>query len=374
MGNFGAVFSAASGARRPRRLRWRLTRHMFGLDRFSLGASAETNRGRVFEQAGAARAADTSGVRAASACFRMGAIVDLGGQTQTATSGGATKEATLASFAADVITASAKDPVLVHFWSPRSPASKDLLLVLEKVVRAAAGKVKLVKMNVDDQPQIASRLGVRSVPAVFAFQRGQPVDGFMGPLPENQIKSFIERLAGPLDDGTEEAIAEAEAALAEGDPATAAAIFNAVLDQDEEHLPALAGLVRAYIAAGDLEGARAVSERIPPAGDKDAGVGAARAALELAEQASIVGDLADLRRRLEADPDDHQARFDLAIALNGKGKRAEAADELLAIIKRDRGWNDDGARKQLLQFFDAWSLMDPVTLAARRKLSTLLFS
>ncbi|MDR3462506.1 MAG: co-chaperone YbbN [Beijerinckiaceae bacterium] len=296
------------------------------------------------------------------------------GPDQAAAGGPGAKETTLATFAADVITASAAAPVLVHFWSPRSEPSKQALSALEKVVKAADGKVKLVKMNVDDQPQIASRLGVRSVPAVFAFERGQPVDGYLGALPEAQIKGFVERLVGPIADGTEEALAEAEAALAAGDFMTATEIFSAILDQDGDHVPALAGLARALTAGGDLESARKVLDRVPATGPKETGVIAARAALELAEQASAVGDLAELKQRLDANPDDHQARFDLAIALNGKGKRDEAADELLTIIKRDRTWNDDGARKQLLQFFDAWSLMDPVTLAARRKLSALLFS
>ena len=287
---------------------------------------------------------------------------------------GSAKEITLATFGADVVTASATVPVLLFFYSARSPASLQALGTAEKAVRASDGKVKLVKMNIDDQPQIAARLGVRSVPAVLAFQRGQPADGYAGALPEAQLKGFLERLAGPIGDGTEELVAEAEAALKAGDIETAAEMFSAILDQDEDHLAALAGLVRALTAAGDLESARGISERIPASAAKDAGVTAARAALELAEQAEAVGDLAPLHQRLEADPDDHEARFDLAIALNGKGKRAEAAEELLAIIKRDRSWNDDGARKQLLQFFDAWSLMDPVTLSARRKLSGLLFS
>ncbi|WP_158809843.1 co-chaperone YbbN [Beijerinckia sp. L45] len=302
-------------------------------------------------------------------------MVDSGQAFQAAGQGEpVAKETTTTSFAADVITASARLPVLVDFWSAASLPSRQLSAALEKVVQAADGKVKLVRMDIDQHPQIASRLGVRSAPAVFAFQRGQPVDGFMGALPESQIKGFVERLVGPLDDGTEEALAEAEAALAGGDVASAAAIFSAILEQDPEHLAALAGLVRVLVVASDLEGARDVAAQIPTFGDKDAGIIAARAALDLAEQASAVGDDADLRRRVEADPDDHQARFDLALALNAKGLRDEAADALLAIIKRDRTWNDDGARKQLLQFFDAWSLMDPATLSARRKLSTLLFS
>ncbi len=283
-------------------------------------------------------------------------------------------ETTTARFSADVITASAKLPVLVDFHSPRSEPSLRLSAALEKAVKASAGKVKLVRMNIDEHPQIAARLGIRTVPAVYAFQKGQPIDGFMGPLPDAQIKGFIERLVGPIEDGTKEALAEAEAALADGDVETAIAIFSSVVEQDDQHVPAMAGLIRALVAAGDLESARAISARIPSSGDKDLGVIAARAALDLAEQAGSVGDLGDLTRRIESDPDDHQARFDLAIALNGQGKREEAAEALLTIIKRDRTWNEDGARKQLLQFFEAWSLMDPVTLSARRKLSTLLFS
>ncbi len=288
--------------------------------------------------------------------------------------GGSAKETTTAAFSADVISASARQPVLVDFWSSTSPASGPLSAALGKAVRAADGKVKLVRMNIDQHPQIAARLGVRAAPAVFAFQRGQPVDGFTGALPEAQIRGFIERLVGPIEDGTEDAIAEAEAALAAGDAETAAAIFSAVAEADGEHLPALAGLVRALVALGDIEGARAVAAQIPAAGDADAGVGAARAALDLAEQASGLGDLGEFERRLAADPDDHQARFDLALALNAGNRRDEAADALLAIIRKDRTWNDDGARKQLLQFFEAWSLMDPATLSARRKLSTLLFA
>jgi putative thioredoxin len=306
---------------------------------------------------------------------RRRTMVDTGQAFQAAGQGAPiAKETTASSFAADVITASARLPVLVDFWSATSPASQQLSAALEKMVKATDGKVKLVRMDIDKHPQIASRLGVRNAPAVFAFQRGQPVDGFMGALPDVQIKGFIERLVGPLDDGTDEAVAEADAALSAGDVETAAAIFSAILEQDPTHLAALSGLMRVLVAAGDLEGARDVSAQIPTLGDKDSGVIAARAALDLAEQASAVGDDTALIQRLEADPNDHQARFDLALALNAKGKRDEAADALLTIIKRDRTWNDDGARKQLLQLFDAWSLMDPATLSARRKLSTLLFS
>ena len=229
-------------------------------------------------------------------------------------------------------------------------------------------------MDIDAHPQIAQRLGIRAVPAVYAFQRGQPVDGFVGPLPETQIKGFIERLVGPLDDGLDEILAEGETALAAGDNATAADVFASVLETDPEHLGALAGLARALIAAGDLDAARGVLSQVPLPGATDKAIVAAQAAFDVASRAGEVGDLAELMRKLERDPDDHQARFDLAIGLNGQGKRAEAADALIDLMKRDKSWNDGAARKQLLQLFEAWGLMDPTTLAARRKLSTLLFS
>ena len=286
----------------------------------------------------------------------------------------AVKATTTQTFSADVLAGSQRVPVLVHFLSKRSPACAAVQSVLERAAKSVGDKIKLFTMDIDAHPQIPSRLGVQAVPAVYAFQRGQPIDGFVGPLPEAQVKGFLERLVGPLDDGSADALAEADAALAEGDIQTAAAIFSDILEQDPENLAAVGGLVRALVAAGDLEAARGVLAQVPPSGTKDQAVVAAQAALDLAEQASSVGDLADLMRKVEADPDDHQASFDLALGLNGKNKREEAADVLLASIKRDRSWNEGAARKQLLQFFEAWGLMDPVTLASRRKLSTLLFS
>ena len=300
-------------------------------------------------------------------------MVDLASMVADGTAP-AVKATTTTSFSADVIADSARQPVLVHFLSAKSDQCRQLQASLDRVARAAEGKVKVVTMDIDAHPQIAARLGVRAVPAVYAFQRGQPIDGFAGVLPEGQVKQFVARLVGPLDDGMEEALAEAEAALAEGDIDTAAAIFSSILEQDPEQLAALAGLARVLTAAGDLEGAHTVLAQVPASGAKDQAIAAAHAALAVAEHALSLGDLADLMRKVEADPDDHQARFDLALGLNGKGKREEAADALLTIIKRDRAWSDGGARKQLLQLFEAWGLMDPVTLAARRKLSTLLFS
>ncbi len=283
------------------------------------------------------------------------------------------KDASTASFGVDVITESARQPVLVDFWAPWCEPCKQLAPILEKVVKAAAGKVKLVKMNIDEHPQIPGRLGVRSIPAVIAFQRSQPVDGFMGALPESQVRGFIERLVGPLDEGAD-ALAEAEALLAEGDVAGAAEAYAAIVSEDPGDLAAIAGLAKIFIGAGEIENARTILASAPEAGARDPAIVAAKAALELAEQAASVGDIFDLTRRIEASPDDHQARFDFAVLLNARNERDAAAAALLEIIKRDRAWNDDGARKQLLQFFEAWGPMDPATIGARRKLSALLFA
>ncbi len=301
-----------------------------------------------------------------------------GNQGQPQAAGGAAahaliKDTETATFGPDVIAESQIQPVLVDFWAPWCEPCKQLTPILEKVVKSAKGKVKLVRMNIDEHPQIPDRLGVRSIPAVIAFQKAQPIDGFMGALPESQIRGFIERLVGPIEAG-EDFLARAEDLLASGDPADAAEIFAAILKDDPSEFKALAGLIRAFVAAGEIESARRLLSSVPAAGERDQAIVAAKAAVELAEQAASVGDHAGLLQQIEADPSNYQARFDLAIALNAKGERDAAADQLLEIIRRDRTWNDDGARKQLLQFFDAWNLMDPATLTARRKLSSLLFS
>jgi putative thioredoxin len=285
------------------------------------------------------------------------------------------KDTTTASFRQDVLAESMRQPVLVDFWAPWCGPCKQLTPVLEKAVRAAGGKVKLVKMNIDEHPQIAGQLGVQSIPAVFAFQRGQPVDAFMGALPESQIKDFIERLVGPLGpSAAEEILAEADRLAAEGDAGGAAELYAAVLSQDPENAPALAALAKLHVELGDLEGARRLLDAAPAAKAKDPAILGARAAIELAEQAGSLGDIAELQRTVEAHPLDHQARFDLAIALNARNRREEAANHLLEIIRRDRNWNDDGARKQLVQFFEAWGPMDEMTLAGRRRLSSILFA
>jgi putative thioredoxin len=282
------------------------------------------------------------------------------------------KATTTATFAADVLSESARLPVLVDFWAPWCEPCKQLRPALDTVVKAAAGKIKLVTMNIDEHPQIAARLGVRSIPAVIAFQKSQPVDGFVGALPESQIRGFVERLIGPL--GNEDSRAEAEAALAQGDAAGAAKKFAALLGEDPGDLAVLGGLIKSSVATGELETAENLLKQVPPGSENNASVAAARAALENARQAASVGDVAELARRVASEQDNHQARYDLAVALNARGRREEAADALLEIIKRDRAWGDGSARRQLLQFFEAWGNMDPATITARRKLSALLFA
>lgn len=282
------------------------------------------------------------------------------------------KATTTAAFAADVLSESAHQPVLVDFWAPWCEPCKQVTPVLEKVVKSAGGKIKLVTMNIEEHPQIASRLGVRSIPAVVAFQKSQPIDGFVGALPESQIRGFVERLVGPL--GNQDLRAEAEAAFARGDVAAAADIFAALVDEDPNDLAALGGLVKSSVAMGELASAETLLKQAPPGSEGDPSIAAARAALENAVRAASVGDVAELARRVASEPNDHQARFDFAIALNARGQRNEAADALLAIMKSDRGWSDGSAHKQLLQFFEAWGNMDPATITARRKLSALLFA
>lgn len=285
------------------------------------------------------------------------------------------KDVTTASFRQDVIAESMNRPVLVDFWAPWCGPCKQLTPVLEKVVQAAAGKVVLAKMNIDEHPSIAGQLGIQSIPAVIAFDKGRPVDGFMGAVPEGQIKELIDRLAGPGGPSPiDAALGEAAALIEEGDLAGASEVFAAVLEQEPDNITALAGLAKLQLDAGEVENAKRVLAMVPEEKASDPALAGIRAALDLAEQAASLGDLAGLQKTVEANPDDHQARFDLALGLAAGNKRDQAVDHLIEIRRRDKTWNDDAARKQLLQFFEAWGVMDPDTIRGRRKLSTLLFS
>jgi putative thioredoxin len=284
-------------------------------------------------------------------------------------------DTTTEGFLKDVIEESKRQPVLVDFWAPWCGPCKQLTPILEKVVKAAKGKVKLAKMDIDKHPDIPGQMGIQSIPAVIAFANGQPVDGFMGALPESQVIAFLERVTkGKIGAEEKDLLKEADAALAAGNAAEAANLYGQLLKEDSGNVAALAGLARCYVATGNIEQAKKTLAIVPEAKLNDAAVAAARAALELAEQAKSVGPIDELEKKVAADPLDHQARFDLAAALNANGKRAEAVDHLIAIVKRDRKWNEDGARKQLVQFFEAWGPTDPATVDGRKRLSSILFS
>ena len=294
---------------------------------------------------------------------------------EAAGASGLIKDTTTQGFRQDVIAESMQQPVLVDFWAPWCGPCKQLTPVIEKAVKDAKGKVKLVKMNIDEHPQIAGQLGIQSIPAVIAFSQGQPVDGFMGAQPESQVKAFIEKLAGPSGAGeVEELVAAAQEALQAGDAAGASELFAGALQLDPANLGAIAGFAKLHLDTGDIEGAKGILAMAPADKAQEPAIAAIRAAIDLAEQAAALGDTAELEAKVAANPKDHHARFDLALALNARDRRDEAVDHLIAIIKADRGWNEDGARKQLLQFFEAWGPMDEASVAGRRKLSTLLFS
>jgi putative thioredoxin len=287
----------------------------------------------------------------------------------------AIKDTTTQTFVKDVIEESKRQPVLVDFWAEWCGPCKQLTPVLEKVVKGAKGKVKLVKMDIDKHPSIPGQLGIQSIPAVFAFVNGQPIDGFLGALPESQVVAFIERVTkGRLGGEEQDLLKAADAALAAGDAAGAADLYAQLLAQEPANVPALGGLARCYVETGALEQAEQTLALVPEAKRNDSAVAAARAALDLATQAKSVGPLAELEQKVAADPLDFQARFDLAVALNGKGRRQDAVDQLIEIVRRNRKWNDDGARKQLVQFFEAWGPTDEATVAGRKRLSSILFA
>jgi putative thioredoxin len=296
------------------------------------------------------------------------------GATATAPDG-LVKETTTQTFVKDVIEESKRQPVLIDFWAPWCGPCKQLTPVLEKVVRAAKGKVKLVKMNIDEHPAIPGQMGIQSIPAVIAFVNGQPADGFMGALPEAQVTAFIERLTkDKIGGAAQDLLKEAEAMLAGGDPAGAAEIYAELLAEEPGNVAALAGLARCYFETGAADKAKQTLALVPEAKRNDPAVAAVRSQIELAEQAASLGPIAELEKKVAANPLDHQARFDLALAYNAKGQRAEALDRLIEIVRRDRKWNDDGARKQLVQLFEAWGPTDEATVAGRKRLSSVLFA
>jgi putative thioredoxin len=278
----------------------------------------------------------------------------------------------------DVVDASQQVPVIVDFWAPWCGPCKQLGPALESAVTAARGAVKMVKVNVDENQMIAQQLRIQSIPTVYAFWQGQPIDGFQGALPASQIKEFIDRVVqaagGEASGGLDEAVEAAEAMLAEGAAADAAQTFAAILGEDEHNAAAYGGLVRAHIAMGDLDQAEAILNGAPAEISKSHELEAAAAQLALARQAEGAGPVADLRARVEADPNDHQARYDLAQALYAQGDAAGAVDELLELFRRDREWNDGAAKQQLFTIFDALKPNDPVVLNGRRKLSSMIFA
>jgi putative thioredoxin len=288
------------------------------------------------------------------------------------------KETTTQTFVKDVIEESKRQPVLIDFWAPWCGPCRQLTPIIEKAVLAAKGKVKLVKMNIDEHPTIPGQMGIQSIPAVIAFVNGQPADGFMGALPESQVTAFINKLTANVPAAGEpnisEILKEAEATLADGDPATAAQIYAEVLAVDATNIASLAGLAKCYLATGAIEQAKQTLAMVPESKRNDAAVKTVQASLDLAEQAQSLGPIPELEQKVAANPLDHQVRSDLATALNASGKRDEATHQLLEIVKRDRKWNEDGARKQLVQFFEAWGPNDEATIEGRKRLSTILFS
>jgi len=303
-------------------------------------------------------------------------MLELGGQTPAATD--LIKDVSEADFMAEVVEASQTVPVIVDFWAPWCGPCKTLGPALEEAVTRAKGAVRMAKVNVDENQMIAGQLRVQSIPTVYAFWKGQPVDGFQGAVPPSEIDAFVARVVeaagGDASGGLDDAIAAAEEMLEQGAAADAAQTFAAILQEDGANAAAYGGLVRAYIALKDLDQAEAILNGAPAEISGASELEAAHAALELARQAENAGPVADLRAAVEANPDDHQARFDLAQALQAAGQTEEAVEELLDLFRRDRDWNDGAAKTQLFTIFDALKANDPIALNGRRKLSSMIFA